>query len=56
MEESETSTEEQRLEIHRLALLGKEAEIAVEMATVLTNKWQNTSRFREAVQLCKSSL
>jgi tetratricopeptide (TPR) repeat protein len=55
-EESETSTEEQMLEIHRLALRGKVENIAVEMAATLARCWRNKSRFREAVQLCKSTL
>ncbi|MBD3557967.1 CHAT domain-containing protein [Planktothrix sp. FACHB-1355] len=55
-EESETSTEEQRLEIHRLALRGNVENIAVEMAATLARYWKNRSRFREAVQLCKSTL
>ncbi|GAX39124.1 TPR repeat-containing protein [Tolypothrix sp. NIES-4075] len=55
-EETETTTEEQGLEIHRLALRAKVDEIAVEMAGKLANGWKIQSRFREAVQLCKSTL
>ncbi|NJO58924.1 MAG: CHAT domain-containing protein, partial [Richelia sp. RM2_1_2] len=55
-EEAETSTEEQRLEIHRLALLGRETEIAAKITSALGNSWKNQSRFREAVELCKSTL
>ncbi|WYM03593.2 MAG: tetratricopeptide repeat protein [Gloeotrichia echinulata CP02] len=55
-EEAETSTEEQALEIHRLALRGKEEKIAVEIAGKLAHSWQSKSRFREAVKLCKSTL
>ncbi|MEM7581546.1 MAG: tetratricopeptide repeat protein, partial [Cyanobacteria bacterium P01_A01_bin.80] len=55
-ENSETSTEEQRLEIHRLALLGKETEIAGNLADIIASYWKNQSRFREAVKLCKSTL
>jgi tetratricopeptide (TPR) repeat protein len=55
-EEAETSTEEQRREIHRLALSGKAAKIASEMAAVLTHRWINQSRFREAQDLCKFTL
>ncbi|MBD2181692.1 tetratricopeptide repeat protein [Aerosakkonema funiforme] len=55
-EESETKLEEEALEIHRLALLGKETEIAVKLAKVLAINWNNKSRFREAVQLCKLTL
>jgi tetratricopeptide (TPR) repeat protein len=55
-EEVETAVEEQRLEIHRLALLGKEEKKAAEVASGLVHGWWNQSRFREAVQLCKSTL
>ncbi|MFN6526086.1 CHAT domain-containing protein, partial [Nostoc sp. ChiSLP03a] len=55
-EEAKTEIEEQRLEIHRLALLGKEEKKAAEIASSLANHWWNQSRFREAVQLCKSTL
>ncbi|MEH2194626.1 MAG: tetratricopeptide repeat protein [Nostoc sp.] len=54
--EAETATEAQELEIHRLALLGKYEEIAAETAFYLANSWKIQSRFREAVQLCKSTL
>ncbi len=49
-------TEEQKLEIHRLALRGKIEQIAVEIAFHLARYWTNCSRFREAVQLCQSTL
>jgi tetratricopeptide (TPR) repeat protein len=55
-EEAETSTEEEKLEIHRLALLGKQGEIASKVGSVLASNWKNTSRFREALHLCKSTL
>ncbi|MEH2328761.1 tetratricopeptide repeat protein [Nostoc sp.] len=55
-EEAESSTEAQKLEIHRLALLGKDEEIAGTIAVSLAGNWQNQSRFREAVQVCKSTL
>ncbi|WP_414581184.1 tetratricopeptide repeat protein [Scytonema sp. PCC 10023] len=55
-EEAKTSTEEQQREIHRLALRGKAQKIAVEMAYKLARGWQSQSRFREAMQLCKSTL
>ncbi|WP_293332880.1 tetratricopeptide repeat protein [Microcoleus sp. CAWBG58] len=55
-EKAESSTEENGLEIHRLAMLGKVEKIAVEMAQVLTNRWQNQSRFREAVKTCEETL
>ncbi|MBJ7296445.1 MAG: tetratricopeptide repeat protein, partial [Dolichospermum sp.] len=55
-EEAETSTEEEKLEIHRLALLGKQGEIASTVGMAVTNKWIDTSQFRETSQLCKSIL
>jgi tetratricopeptide (TPR) repeat protein len=55
-QEAETSTEEQQLEIHRLALRGKVEMIAVEIADTLAWRWVNQSRYREAVELCKATL
>ncbi|NEU77544.1 tetratricopeptide repeat protein [Nostoc sp. UIC 10630] len=55
-EEAETSTEAQELEIHRLALLGKDEEIAGNLASSLANRLWHESRFREAIHLCKSTL
>nr|WP_322653602.1 tetratricopeptide repeat protein [Nostoc sp. CmiVER01]MDZ8122982.1 tetratricopeptide repeat protein [Nostoc sp. CmiVER01] len=55
-EGTEIPTEKQCLEIHRLALRGKVDKIAVEIAGKLARHWRNQSRFREAVQLCKSTL
>ena len=37
-------------------MLGKQGEIASEMGIVVTNKWIDTSRFRETLHLCKSTL
>ena len=55
-QESESFTEEQALEIHRLALLGDEKEIAVAIGGCLTISWNNRGRFREVVRLCESTL
>ncbi|MDJ0697548.1 tetratricopeptide repeat protein [Mastigocoleus sp. MO_188.B34] len=55
-ESGETSTEEQQLEIHRLALLGKEKEIVANVASNLANNWWHKSRYRETVEFCKSTL
>jgi tetratricopeptide (TPR) repeat protein len=55
-EEKESTTEEQQLEIHRLALRGKVEKIAVKIAFPLARHWRNCSRFQEAVQLCQSTL
>ena len=54
--EGESSTEEQGLEIHRLAMLGKVEKIAVEIAKFVTSQWKNKSRFREAVKTCEETL
>ena len=51
-----TSTEEQKLEIHRLALLGDEKEIAVAINQSLAPNWNNKSSYREVVNICKSTL
>jgi tetratricopeptide (TPR) repeat protein len=55
-EEAETPTEEQQLEIHRLALRGKVEKIAVEIATSLTDGWYYPSRFLEVVEVCRGTL
>ncbi|MDZ7970586.1 MAG: CHAT domain-containing protein [Nostoc sp. DedSLP03] len=55
-EEAKITTEEQGLEIHRLALRGKVDKIAVEIAENLARRWKSQSRFREVVQLCNSTL
>ncbi|MEH2101848.1 MAG: tetratricopeptide repeat protein [Nostoc sp.] len=54
--EVETSTEAKMLEIHRLALLGKDENIAGKMGNSLAGHLRNQSRFREAIHLCKSTL
>ncbi|MBG1242690.1 tetratricopeptide repeat protein [Nostoc sp. NZL] len=55
-EKAEGATEAQMLEIHRLALLGKDGEIAVKIATTLTRQWVKGSRYREAVEVCQITL
>ncbi len=55
-EAADSSTEEQGLEIHRLALLGQESEIAATIGARLGHNWNDKSRFREAVELCRSTL
>ncbi len=50
------TSEEQELEIHRLALIGKEADIAAEIADHLAMKWHDRSRFSDVVDLCESTL
>ncbi|MBW4626083.1 MAG: tetratricopeptide repeat protein [Brasilonema octagenarum HA4186-MV1] len=55
-EESEKNTEEQGLEIVRLGLLAGEQEIAVSVGDSIADRWVNSSRFLEAVQLCDQLL
>jgi tetratricopeptide (TPR) repeat protein len=54
--EAELTTEDQRLEIHRLAMLAGNAEMAIKMAQSLSNSWVDKSRYRETKKLCKSTL
>jgi tetratricopeptide (TPR) repeat protein len=54
--EAEFSTEDQRLEIHRLALLAGNAEIAVEMAKRLSDSWISRSLYRAARDICEETL
>ena len=49
-------SEEQALEIHRLALVGKAGEIAVKIAAQITDNWNNKSRFWDAVKICLETL
>ncbi|QMS89369.1 tetratricopeptide repeat protein [Nostoc edaphicum CCNP1411] len=54
--EEKTATEAQKLEIHRLGLLGKDENIAVEMTHNLVSSWTKKGRYHEAVRLCKSTI
>jgi tetratricopeptide (TPR) repeat protein len=49
-------SEEQALEIHRLALVGKAGEIAVKIAYPTAVQWINKSRFWDAVKICQETL
>jgi tetratricopeptide (TPR) repeat protein len=49
-------SEEQALEIHRLALVGKAGEIAVKIAYPTAMRWINKSRFGDAVKICLETL
>jgi tetratricopeptide (TPR) repeat protein len=49
-------TEEQLLEIHRLALLGAEVDIARNVNGRLADSWLGLSRFREVRELCTKTL
>uniref|UniRef100_UPI00286E074F tetratricopeptide repeat protein n=1 Tax=Chamaesiphon sp. VAR_69_metabat_338 TaxID=2964704 RepID=UPI00286E074F len=53
IEQAKYSNEAQRLEIHRLAMLGGDGEIAVKMAQRLSQNWVEKSRHRETVNLCQ---
>jgi tetratricopeptide (TPR) repeat protein len=49
-------SEEQALEIHRLALVGKAGEISVKIAYPMAMQWINKSRFWDAVKICQETL
>jgi tetratricopeptide (TPR) repeat protein len=49
-------TEEQLLAVHRLALLGAEADIGREITGLLAGSWLRVSRFREVRELCTKTL
>ncbi|MFN5767089.1 MAG: tetratricopeptide repeat protein, partial [Pseudanabaena sp.] len=49
-------SEDEALEIHRWALLDDEKEIAVTINQSLAVNWNNKSRYREVVNICKSTL
>ncbi|AFZ23424.1 hypothetical protein Cylst_1116 [Cylindrospermum stagnale PCC 7417] len=55
-EESDKRNEEQAREIVRLAVLAQEQEIAMTVGDIIANRWVNTSRFREAWELCQEIL
>ncbi|MGB0563341.1 MAG: tetratricopeptide repeat protein [Spirulinaceae cyanobacterium] len=55
-EEAESSTEAQRLEVHRLAIEGKEGEIAATIANALNKNWINRSGYRDVVNLCEKTI
>ncbi|BAZ29444.1 TPR repeat-containing protein [Cylindrospermum sp. NIES-4074] len=55
-EESNKRNEEQAREIVRLAVLAQEQEIAITVGDIIANRWVNTSRFREAWELCQEIL
>jgi tetratricopeptide (TPR) repeat protein len=56
IENAEFSNEAQRLEIHRLAMLGGDGEIAVKMAKRLSNSWIDVSRYGAARNICEETL
>ncbi len=54
--EADSTTEGQLLEIHRLAILGGECEIAAEIVIRVGNRWLALSRFRELEILCQATI
>ena len=54
-QESEFSTDERFIEIHRLAFRGESIDITAEIATILSNIWIRHNRYREVVSLCKQT-
>jgi tetratricopeptide (TPR) repeat protein len=56
IENAESSNEAQRLEIHRLAMLGGDGEIAFEMAKRLSDRWIAVSRYCAARNICEETL
>ncbi len=55
-EEAETSTEEQKLEIHRLAMTAKDGEIAGGMANILSIEWRQISRYPDILRLLRPTI
>ena len=55
-EEAENKAEEQALEVHRLALIGGDEAIAVIVANEIAATWLVKSRFKEAINLCETTL
>ena len=55
-EEAESSSELQKLEIHRLAVLGSEESIGTTIGNALASNWNNKSRYREVVDLCTRTI
>jgi hypothetical protein len=55
-QEADSSTEAQKLEIHRLALAGKVGDVAAKIAGNFLRLAWNKSRFREVTRLCVNRL
>ncbi|MDZ8065368.1 MAG: CHAT domain-containing protein [Nostoc sp. DedQUE08] len=52
----EVLTEEQKIEIYRLALLGKEENITVEIGRLLAQFWNSKYKYKKTVVVCKDIL
>lgn len=50
-----SSTDEQRLEIHRLALTGREGPLALAALEALSDRWMEHSRFQELAAICSAT-
>ena len=55
-QEAETSTKEKWLEIHRLAIIGKDGEIAGMIADVLSGQLRKVSDYPTILRLCRSTI
>jgi tetratricopeptide (TPR) repeat protein len=55
-QEADSSTEAQKLEIHRLAIGGKEPHISVEVGDFLANKYRNDFRFKKSLKISLETL
>ena len=51
-----SESEIERLEIHRLAIEGKEGAIAAAVGSRLANSWNQGNRYRETVAICRQTL
>ncbi|MEM9906652.1 MAG: tetratricopeptide repeat protein [Cyanobacteria bacterium P01_D01_bin.44] len=55
--EADTTRETRLLEIHRLALLGKDQELSLSIALLLSKSWlTKLGRFRETIDICEKTL
>ena len=55
-QDSEEVQLDQALEVHRLAILAGEKDIAVEIGAAVSSSWINRNRYREAQLLCQVTL
>lgn len=55
-QEAETSTEAQRLEMHRLGVTGRQEEVALPITIELSRVWNNKCQFKNILPLCRSTL
>ncbi|MEH1800394.1 MAG: CHAT domain-containing protein [Nostoc sp.] len=55
-QKTEVLTEEQKIEIYRLALLGKEENITVEIGRLLAQFWNSKYKYQKTILVCKDIL